>query len=143
MHIHVCLHGTAGGTGSTRVEDGGPEWIQCLGSDWLSNSRQNTEKCFLVEGMPFPGRLPGHWWSQGTGPCTRKRGYEQPPPYVWCGGDSSQRILVFYLGEGVPCQNLFLCDTHVSEPVCVTYTCAEKALRPRITPVILAMGRLR
>lgn len=114
------------------MEDGGPEWIRCLRSDWLSNSRQNTEKGFLVEGVPFPGRQPGHWWSLAQGPAPKNKVMSSHHLAFGVEGTVDKRIQVLHLGEGVTCQNLFLCDTHVSEPVCVTHMCAEKALRPRM-----------
>lgn len=51
-----------------------PEWTRYLRPDWLSNSRQNTEKCFLVERVPFPGRVPVQWWSLAQGPAPRREG---------------------------------------------------------------------
>ena len=45
----------AGSTGSAWAEEEGSEWTRYLRPDWLSNSRQNTEKYFLVERVPFPG----------------------------------------------------------------------------------------
>jgi hypothetical protein len=64
----------AGSTGSAWAEEEGSEWTRYLRPDWLSNSRQNTEKYFLVERVPFPGRVPMQWWRLAWGPVPRREG---------------------------------------------------------------------
>lgn len=87
-----------------------------LRPDWLSNSRQNTEKCFLVERVPFPGRVPVQWWNLARGPEPRREGVSSRCclACLWCGGDSLQRIQPLCLGEGA-----------LPAPVYVTHICDE------------------